>query len=159
MLPTPRTFVVSQKVKEQYDATTDRTTISVIVQPQQYSVTKKRPGAKFFFAFTGETRQDVPATVSLEVRTTAPQEFQGRDGSYTAGTEVITFDNPTFSTYSSNFGEDVILTYQISIADYSTMLGSTQGSLAAGGFDIPLGEGEVEGMRDLGSRMWSGDEE
>lgn len=157
MLPTPRTFVVSQSVKEQYDKTTDQTTISVVVQSQQYSITKKRPGAKFFFTFSGETRQHVPATVSLEVHTTEPQEFQGRDGSYTAGTEAITFANPVFSTYSSNFGEDVILTYQISITDYSTMLDATQGSLKAGGFDIPLGEGEVEGMRELGSRMWSGD--
>ncbi len=29
--------------------------------------------------------------------------------------------------------------------------------MTVGGFDIPLGEGAVESMRELGTRMWSGE--
>ncbi len=157
MLPTSRDFMSSHKVKDKYDATGARTTVSVVVQPQKYSVRTKRPGATFSFSYPGQARGQVPGAVELEVRTTQPQEFQGNAGRYTAGDRVIHFPAPEFSTANSNFGTDVILTFQILIADYSRMLTASEGALTAGGFDIPLGEGEVESMRDLGSRMWSGE--
>ncbi len=154
-LPTPRDFVSSSKVKEEYDATADGTTLSVVVQPQKYTVRTKHPGATFSFSYPGRTRPEVPGAVELEVRTTQPQEFQGNTGRYTGGGRVIDFPAPEFRTANSNFGTDVILTFRIPVADYSGMLTASEGALTVGGFDIPLGEGEVESMRDLGSRMWS----
>ena len=80
MLPTPRDFVSSEKVKSKYDGTTDETTESVLVQSQQYSVTKKRPGATFNFTYRGKERLAVPSTVGLVVQVTEPQESQRAGG-------------------------------------------------------------------------------
>jgi len=157
MLPTPRTFASSQAVKDTYDKATDSTTLSVEVQSHKYSARKKHPGAIFSFSYQGPANPQVPSTVTLEVRTTEPQEFQGNAGSYTAGDRTVAFPAPIFSSATSNFGTDVILTFQIPVGDYSRMLVAAEGSLTVGGFDIPLGEGEVESMRALGSRMWSGE--
>lgn len=157
MLPTPRAFVSSQPVKDKYDKATDSTTLSVQVQSHEYSVRKKHPGAIFSFSYQGQGDPRIPGTVTLEVRTTEPQEFQGDAGSYTAGDRTVAFSTPEFSSATSNFGTDVILTFQIPVGDYSRMLSAAEGALTVGGFDIPLGEGEVESMRALGSRMWSGE--
>ena len=156
MLPTPRAFVSSQPVKDKYDKATDSTTLSVQVQSHQYSARKKHPGAIFSFSYQGQGSPQVPSAVTLEVRTTEPQVFQGNAGSYTAGNRTVAFPTPVFSSATSNFGTDVILTFQIPVGDYSRMLSAAEGALTVGGFDIPLGEGEVESMRALGSRMWSG---
>ncbi|GEM_PF-3730116 len=157
MLPTPRTFASSQSVKDKYDEKTDSTTLSVEVQSHKYSVRKKQPGATFSFSYQGKASPQVPGTVTLEVRTTEPQVFQGNDGRYTAGDRTVAFPTPAGSSATSNFGTDVILAFQIPISDYSRMLVAAEGALTVGGFDIPLGEGEVESMRALGSRMWSGE--
>jgi hypothetical protein len=156
MLPTPRDFVSSEKVKSKYDGTADVTTESVLVQSQQYSVTKKRPGATFNFTYRGKTRLAVPSTVGLVVQVTEPQEFQGDAGSYTAGGNVIELPTGAYNSMNANFGTNHILTFQIPIADYSRMLTDSAATLTVGGYDIPLDVGAIESMRDLGSRMWSG---
>ena len=155
MLPTVRAFVSSQPVKDKYDKVTDSTTLSVQVQSHEYSVRKKHPGAIFSFRYQGQGSPRVPGTVTLEVRTTEPQVFQGNAGSYTAGGRTVAFPEPVFSSATSNFGTDVVLTFQIPVGDYSRMLVAAEGALTVGGFDIPLDEGAVESMRALGSRMWS----
>lgn len=157
MLPSPRAFASSQKVKHQYDDKTDSTTLSVEVQSHKYSVPKKRPGAIFSFSYQGTASPQVPGVVTLEVRTTEPQVFQGNAGRYTAGDRTVAFPDPAFRSATSSFGTDVILTFQIPVSDYSRMLVAAEGALTVGGFDIPLDDGEVESMRALGSRMWSGE--
>jgi hypothetical protein len=153
MLPTPRDFASSEKVKSKYDKTTDVTTESVLVQSQQYSVTKKRPGATFNFTYRGQARVAVPSTVGLMVQVTEPQEFEGNAGSYLSGGNVIELPTPAYSSVNANFGTNHVLSFQIPITDYSRMLTDSTGTLTVGGFDIPLGLGAVESMRDLGSRM------
>jgi hypothetical protein len=153
MLPTPRDFVSSEKAKSKYDGTTDLTTESVLVQSQQYSVTKKRPGATFSFSYRGRTRLEVPSMVGLQVQVTEPQEFEGNAGRYTSGANVIELPTPAYSSVNANFGTNHILSFQIPITDYSRMLVDSAGTLTVGGFDIPLDLGAVESMRDLGSRM------
>ncbi|MCZ6755417.1 MAG: hypothetical protein O7E49_08915 [Gemmatimonadetes bacterium] len=157
MLPTPRAFASSQKVKDKYDEKADSTTLSLEVQSHKYTMPKKRPGAIFSFSYHGKASPQVPGTVTLEVRTTEPQVFQGNAGRYTAGDRTVAFPEPAFNSATSNFGTDVIFTFQIPVSDYSRMLVAAEGALTVGGFDIPLGEGEVESMRALGSRMWSGE--
>ncbi len=68
----------------------------------------------------------------------------------------MAFPDAAFHSVTSDFGTDVILTFQIPVSDYSRMLVAAEGALRVGGFDIPLDEGAVESMRALGSRMWSG---
>ena len=153
---TPRDFLSSEKVKSKYDKTSDETTESVLVQSQQYSVTKKRPGATFNFTYRGQARLAVPSTVGLVVQVTEPQEFQGNAGSYTAGENVIELPTPDYASVNANFGTNHVLTFQIPIADYSRMLTASEAKLTVGEYDIPLDLGAIESMRDLGSRMWSG---
>ncbi len=75
MLPSPPAFASSQSVKDKYDEKADSTTLSVEVQSHKYSVPKKRPGAIFSFSYQGKASPQVPAMVTLEVRTTEPQVF------------------------------------------------------------------------------------
>lgn len=157
LLPTPRGFASSRSVTDRYDAATDSTTVSVKVQSQRYSPLGNRPVATFSFSYQGRTRQEIPGKVVLEVRTTEPHVFKGKGGRYLAGDSAVDFPTPAFRSATSNLGTDQILTFQIPTADYGRMLVAAQATMTVGGFDIPLGEGEVESMRDLGSRMWSGE--
>ena len=93
----------------------------------------------------------------LEVKTTQPHAFQGNAGSYTAGDTVIDLPTPAFRSVTNVQGTDNFLTFQIPIADYSRILEAAEAAMTVGGFDIPLGEGAVESMRELGKRMWSGE--
>ena len=157
MLPSPRDFASSNSVRDRYDSATDSTTMSVEVQSQQFSVRRNRPRVTFSFRFAGRERQDVPGTVMLEVKTTQPHAFQGNAGSYTAGDTVIDLPTPAFRSVTNVQGTDNFLTFQIPIADYSRFLEAAEAAMTVGGFDIPLGEGAVESMRELGTRMWSGE--
>ncbi len=157
MLPTPRDFAGSHSVRDRYDSATDSTTVSVELQSLRFRAGSNRPQVTFSFSYPGQERREIPPVVALEVRTTQPHAFQGNAGQYAAGEAVIDLPTPAFRSVTANQGTDNFLTFQIPIADYGRMLAAPEATITAGGFDIPLGEGEVESMRDLGSRMWSGD--
>jgi hypothetical protein len=157
MLPTPRDFASSSSVRDTYDSATDSTTVSVEVQSQQFSVRRNRPRVTFSFSFHGQNRAEVPGSVILEVKTTQPHVFQGKKGRYAASDMAVDFPTPAFRSVTANQGTDNFLTFEISTADYSRMLVAPEASMTVGAFDILLDGGQVESMRELGSRMWSGE--
>jgi hypothetical protein len=157
LLPTPRDFASSSSLRDTYDSATDSTTVSVEVQSQQFSVRRNRPRVTFSFSFEGRDRTEIPGRVILEVKTTQPHVFQGKAGRYAASDMAIDFPTPAFRSVTANQGTDDFLTFAISTADYSRMLMAPEATMTVGAFDITLDGGHVESMRELGSRMWSGE--